>query len=685
MIGRYLRRNEKVWTPQAVITFDTESHRAERRDGEDQTLRLWTARLDDRRPPRRGQQVSERAHGYTGRELADAIHGWTRQRENTWLYCHNLGYDLVTSQLVDFLCAGEWHVHTCSTVPEYIFLTLAAGRRRLTLTDLHHLLPTSLAAIGQMLDLPKQPIPEAAAPDSEWFAYCARDTDVLAAAVLALMDHWDSYGLGNWSLSGASCGFRAMRHTLAAKAITLIEDQDASANERAAIYGGRRYCWRHGEQPAGRYAELDFTAAHATTAASWPMPAKRGTWFTRLDPGHRAVNGDKAVIIAECEIETDVPRFPCRIDGRVWYPVGRFTTTLASPEIAWARDLGCLRAIGRGQFHYTSYAMRPFFNRVLDIGDPRNEQWPPIVRAMWKQWGRSVVGKFAQRGYDVTETRMLTDKAWYYERATDAATGEEYWLVHYNGRIHAARERGDGASAYPAILALVESYERVALGKAAELLGENVIIQCDTDGLWCDVGALESGTRTGLDLDLREIDRTIRVDLAIDIINNQIGALQLREKHAVSKIAIYGPQNYDAANYTRHSGRPRRLTEIQPGIWGGETWPAIAHQMAASAPGVYRTESITWTRPACVVPGWVLASGAVRPVETSTTPDGAVAIRPWLDTRHAAAGDQLGTVQHKALAGLWPAPEHASDPGGQDHADTAEAGQLTLEIAHVPS
>ena len=666
-IGRYLRRNDREWTPPCLITFDTETWRHERASGEDQSLRLWCARLDDRRQPHHGPQEQLRAQGHTGAQLAQTITQWVKRRENTWLYAHNLAYDLITSQLIEHLCSDGWQVRHCSTVPEYIFLTLARGRHRLTLTDLHHLIPKRLQDIGQMLGKAKGKMPGKDATEADWYAYCALDVDITSDALLLLMSHWDDYALGNWALSGASCGFRAMRHTLPAKSVVLIEDPDASTNERNAIYGGRRYCWRHGEQPPGRYSELDFTAAHATTAANYPMPAKRGPWFATLDPNHPAIDGKYAIVIAECEIETDIPRFPCRFNGRVWYPVGRFKTTLASPDIAWARDLGCLKSIGRGQFHYTSKVMQPFFNRVLDIGAPGNTSYHPLVSAMWKHWGRAVIGKFAQRGYKVTPTRMLTDKAWFYERATDAETGAEYWLVHYGGKIHKAIPEGDGSQAYPAVLALIESYERVAIGKAAELLGENITIQCDTDGIWIDIGALERGMETGLGFSLLDVPREARADLAVSCVNNMTEALQVREKHSVQRIAMWGPQNYDAGPHSKQSGKPARLKEVQPGIWAGDIFPAVSYQMAHSEPGVFRTELVTWTRPANVVPGWVLSTGLVRAVEAHIGPDGSQALLPYPETRWAAVGHVLGQVQHLALVQLWDATADYVEAGnGKD-------------------
>lgn len=652
-IGRYLRPNDRVWTPPCVITFDTEARRSPRGDGEDQALRLWVATLTDRRQQHHAPGGGASAQGHTGAELAAAIDGWMTGRQVAWLYAHNLGYDLTTSGLVEELAALGWSVDSCSSAPEYLFLAMSRGRHRITLTDLHHLLPMRLADVGTLVGLPKSRMPPEEAPEADWFAYCGQDVAVLTAAVLAMMGHWDDYGLGNWSLSGAACGFRAMRHTLPRKAVTLIEDQAASDLERAAIYGGRRYCWRHGDQPPGRYSELDFTQAHATVMAAHPMPVKRGPWFASLPTDHMAIDGRYAVVVAECEVETDRPRFPVRAGGRVWYPVGRFRTVLSSPEIAWARELGCLRSIGRGQFHYTSSVYRPFFRRVLEVSTSGGEATPLVVAAMWKQWGRSVVGKFAQRGYETQDTGLLTDRPWLYERAIDAKTGEAYWMIHYSGRIHRARQAGDGANAYPAVLALVESYERVALGKAAELLGELVAIQCDTDGLWADVGQLEAGAGTGLGFNLADVPREARIDLAVDVINQQLDGLQLREKHSVQRMVVLGPQNYTAGPYSRQSGRPAGLKEVSSGIWAGDTFPSIAHQQATSSPGVYRTEAITWSPPASAVPGWVLASGAVRPVEVVIGPGGGYQPRAWPLCRWADAGELLGPAQNKALTGLW--------------------------------
>jgi len=652
-MGHYIRPNEKVWTPGSVIFVDSEAWRTPAGGGEDQTLRLWRARLDDRRPRKRGTVEHLTAGGTTGPALAAQVDAWTVQRPSAWLYTHNIGYDLTLTCLIPGLCATGWAVSFTSAHPAYLFLTLTKGQRTLTVTDSHHLLPMPLDGIGTLVGLDKSRMPPQDAGDDAWGDYCARDVDVLATAVLALMDHWDGNQLGRWTTSGAANGFRALRHMLPPKSITVFDDPDGSANDRAAIYGGRRSCGRLGEQPPGRYSELDFTAAHATTAASYPMPVKRGPWFGTLPPHHKAIDGHYAYVIAECDVETDVPRFPKRAGDRVWYPVGRFTTVLASPEIAWARDLGCLRRIGPGQFHYTSTALAPFFQRVLDSQHATDEAVPPIAKAMWKQWGRSVAGKFAQPGYVTRDTGQLTDKIWYYEQAIDAETGKGFWRVHYGGHIHDCREEGESGNAYPAVLAVIESYERVALGKAIEMLGHQAVVQYDTDGLWADMGAIEAGHVTNLGFSLADVTREARCDLAVDVVNQQLGALQLREKTTVNKMIVVGPQDYEVGGRATRSGCPRKASRIADGKYLGDTFPGVAWQQANSRDGVFRVETVTWTQPACSIPAWVLSDLTTAAVEVRDGLDGQAVIVPWCESRHAARGARLGPHQNADLTGLW--------------------------------
>lgn len=632
--GRYLPRNDAVYTPALVIAFDTESYRQQTPQGETHTLRLWTASIHTRRAQKTATPAWDTACGHTGDQLAAAITGWMRSAPSCWVYALNLGYDLPVSGLVGHLAVLGWVVSECSSDPAYVWLVMRKGKQSITISDLYHLLPMRLADIGALCGQNKLPMPKDDAPDAEWFTYCQNDADIVLAAVLILMAHWDDYALGKWRMTGASCGFATMRHTHDGARMVLFDDPAGSELDRRAIYGGRRHAWRHGQLPAGRYVNLDITAAYATAGAMWNLPHKRGATFERLALDDRRIWRPEVCVIAECEIETDRPVFPVRAAGGIAYPVGRFRTVLAGPEIEYARQLGMLREIGAGQFHLLGQGMRSFFARVIDWGRPGVSPIDPVAAAMWKQFGRGVVGKFAQRGYVTEQTNLLTDKDWFYEQAYDLQHQRSYWLVHRAGRIEARWQEGDSRNAYPAVTAVVESLVRVALDRVIQAAGPHAPVLCDTDGLWLDMAA--------------------QADL--DACSAAADPFRLKTKDETQRLEIAGPQSYDWAQGARHAGRPRNMQRTGPDTWAGDVFPGLAWQMNHGKAGEYQLVAHEWHQEASTVRAWVLASGHVAPLEVTTSPEQPVTVLPWAQTRWALSGDVLGPAQHADLAPWWDSP-----------------------------
>ena len=445
------------------------------------------------------------------------------------------------------------------------------------------------------------------------------------------MDHWDDYALGRWRMTGAASGFAAMRHNHDGARMVIFEDPQGSELDRQAIYGGRRHVWRWGQLPPGRYVNYDISAAYATAAATSNLPHKRGQAFQRLDVSDRRVWRPEICVIADVLLETDRPVFPVRAAGGIAYPVGTFRTVLAGPEIDYARQLGYLREIGPGQFHLLGQGMRSFFARVVDWGRPGVAPIDPAAAAMWKQFGRGVVGKFSQRGYVTEVTSMLTDRDWFYEQGYDLETGRSYWLVHRAGRIEKRWQEGDARNAYPAVTAVVESLVRVALDKIIVAAASDSVVLCDTDGLWVDMVA--------------------RPDL--DAMQQAARPFTLKLKDETARIEIAGPQSYDWQGGSRHAGRPRNMTRTGPDTWAGDVFPGLAWQMAHGKAGEYQLVAHRWKQEACTVRAWVTDDGHVTPLEITWTEADGNQLLSWPQTSAACAGRRLGPSQHADLRGLW--------------------------------
>src|SRR5215469_5784231 len=80
----YLRPNHTSWTPPSVFTFDTETRSQMDGDSEIMTLRVWSARFSDRRPPKRVNALEDADHGQTSAGIAILIDKWCKSRRTVW-------------------------------------------------------------------------------------------------------------------------------------------------------------------------------------------------------------------------------------------------------------------------------------------------------------------------------------------------------------------------------------------------------------------------------------------------------------------------------------------------------------------------------------------------------------------------------------------------------------------------
>ena len=690
----YLASNDTTWTPPAVISLDTETQVIQTYP-EVQELRCWHVRADYRPGARRLPGEHVEGGGLTAADLARRVGKWARKWAETWLYCHNLNFDLAVTKLPLLLAAGGWAMSDMAVDGASPWMVLTRGHGKLVIADSHAIWPVRLEELAQATGIVKPPLPD----DDElstWVARCAADTLILHTALLTAMDWHDANQLGRWALTGAATGWNTMRHLQtartskkaraareklglpgidpAAQPIVIDPDPAGLEHDRLAVYGGRRQTWRHGKLPPGQYHEIDFERAYQTIMASCALPRKRGRWFDSLPVDSRLIDdpAHQWGIIAEVELETDTPRWPCRLavspaepvpgekpeitgmpldsKTRIFYPVGRFRAVLAGPDIAEARRLGCLKAVRHGQVHQLGRAIRPWAEWSLTAQD--DPETPAVVRLALKHQGRAVAGKWAAKGWTKTVIGASTTYGWSYQDAWVNEPGARGAIIDMAGTKFLSVPDRDADNAYPAILAWVESYTRVMLGRAIDALGAALIVQCDTDGLIADMTSLET-PRGMADPAARQAPNTRgRVTAVLASVNEQTVPLRLREKTIYRTLEVVGPQHLTLDGRKRWSGVPASATRQPDGSYSAWTWPKLAWQMTHGDPRGYTRVVQTYRLANSYAPGWLLADGTVAAPETRLTTDGRPELVPWAETRYAARGDRLAPGQPAILAGL---------------------------------
>jgi hypothetical protein len=627
----YLRGNDSAWTPPQVITFDTETRQVADPSGETHLLRLWAARLDSRRPDSAGWTGTAASWGRTAGDLAGQVTEWCKSQRCVWAFAHNLSFDLTVAQLPAQLAAAGWTVTDHAAGSETPWLRLGRAGCTLTLADSWGWLRLPIGQVGALAGAVKPQLPAEDAPESEWLARCEADRDILARAMLEIMRWWDENSLGKWSLTGSHSGWNAMRHMMPRKRITVMTDPVQVEADREAIYGGRRECFRWGDLDDGPYAEYDFTAAYPTIAATMPLPSKRMYPFDSLPIDSPLCRGAGLGIIARVLVETGTPRYPCRAGGRVWYPAGRFWTTLAGPEIAEAHSRGELAEVGPGWAHGLGYALSEWARWVLAVQSGQDPTAPGVAIPMVKHWGRAVIGKFAARGFAKQEYGDAAGDRWSYLPVWDVGRQAHGAIVELGARRWKCLQTGAGDNCYPAVLAYVESHTRLRLARAVDFLGRGDAVCCDTDGLTAAGRASWDGLAAAVDT----------------------APLQLRRKHVFKRIRVIGPQHLVRDGRRKFSGVPGSAVETVDGRLAALVWPRLAWQLREHPGDGYRRPAQEYVIGQSYASGWVTASGAVVPVEMRPGPGRSNRPVPWCETVSAREGIGLGPVQSPAVVRVF--------------------------------
>lgn len=681
----WLRENARNATPHRVLVFDTETRPRSEAEPDAQVLRLWSARLIRRHDVEPKLPRVETFDGTTAAELAALVDRLTTRDRTTWLFAHNLSFDLAVTALPVELTALGWRLTEGALTSDSPWCRMARKDRRLTVADTWSWMPASVEVIAGMVGKRKLVLPSWGASDDEWRARCRRDVEVCTLAIEQIMDWWDQGGLGNWSVTGPASGWSTYRHRRPAPRVLVDPDPDARAFEARAITGGRREARRTGELPRGLYADLDLATAHLTVMASQPLPARRFKSFDQLPLESPMLRSRIFDVLAECELEVQTPRYPWDSGRGVFYPVGRFRTVLAGPEIREAQARGELRSIGRGTLYHVRAHMAGWAIWLAQLIAQETPGVPPVVRLLAKHWSRCVPGKWAGHTSEVIRKTPDPRPGWSVERGAIDGGRRAADFLRLGGELWTIARDEWADDAFPAILAFIQSYTRVALGRMLDQLGP-AVVSCNTDGVLVDVWRWRAGQprsqatrRPSGDQALRELDAWCQD------VERDLAAFQVRIKGAWSQVTILGPQHLVLGAERRLAGIPRRAIVLADGRYSFTAWPKLRVQLIPDGPPVYRTEARTVSLAKITQAGWLLQDGSTRPIRTDIRQDQATILAP----EPAELGDppaaQLAPVksQHVALRPVLRAAE-ALEHGPQDRPGQTIPLQMGAELDPPP-
>ncbi len=317
---------------------------------------------------------------------------------------------------------------------------------------------------------------------------------------------WVREQTGPWGMTAGQLSLSIWRARDGKSAVRRHRRQDATDIEVAACWGGRASAWFFGD--VGTPDPASCPGSYPPSAAPYPPLGGRVYRYDvrSMYPyllGHETypvqlcgVSYDVGVselaamlqywcVIATVRIDTQEAEYPVRIRGNVRYPVGRFDTTLAGPELAQALSRDHVRRV----YALARYRMgTPFVmwsQCVLDSRRMARQRKDAASELLWKCIANAFGGKFAQRSTNwIMEPTVIPPQDWgeWYEASHTGGMGKKCRAiagVQYRG------EPGTPGHRLPlSVYCYLTSYGRTLMRSIRERLPKGSVLSQDTDGLF---------------------------------------------------------------------------------------------------------------------------------------------------------------------------------------------------------
>ena len=395
--------------------------------------------------------------------------------------------------------------------------------------------------------------------------------------------------------------------------------------------------------------------AHLTVMGNLPLPAQRMHGFDSMDPDDSRLRSRVVDVLADVELDARTPRYPWDSGRGVFYPTGRFRTTLAGPEIREAIARDELVSIGPGYVYHVRAHMQPWAVWLAGLIDRDRTDVPATVRLLAKHWSRCVPGKWASHTSEVVDKVPDPRPGWAVERGAIMPGMRAADFLRVGGELWTIARDEWADDAFPAILAYIQSHTRLALGRLLDALGPSWI-SCNTDGTMVDALAWwdhqhpdHRGRRP------RQAEIVAELDQWCHDQGRLWSPFVVRPKGAWRDLTVLGPQHLILSGERRLAGIPARAVDLGDGAFRFTAWPKLRVQLVPDAPAQYRTEDRVVSLAHVAPNGWLTVAGRVVPVELHQ--DRAVTGTPASSTPRFPVDADVAPKdrQHAALRPFYPA------------------------------
>jgi len=275
------------------------------------------------------------------------------------------------------------------------------------------------------------------------------------------------------------------------------------------------------------------------------------------------------------------------------YPIGRFETTLTTPELIEALTHNEIVKVLEMATYNKANIFREYVEHFYNLRLYYKAQGDQLRDKLCKLLLNSLYGKFGQRGYE----EQLVGYALPNEYSTfviyNYGKNSKKEIIRVGGSELMRTQKPEHYNSFPAIAAHVTGFARMLLWRLIKVAGLDNTFYMDTDSLFVNQQGLNN--------------------LSDEIDPLRLGALKLEHTSHFSK--FYAAKDYTLQTKSAHKGVKANAIKIAHNVYQQERWPKLKGLWRSDDPERYEVETFTKTLHRHVYSGVTLPSGRVVPFQ----------------------------------------------------------------------
>ena len=587
-----LKSEKTLAMPRHIIFFDTETWQNEKENGQvQQSLRLgWVCYY--RRAYGRHTERVEWYYFLHADQFWRFVSEHIQPKNRVWVIARNVAFDFTVVKgwthlrRLGFKLKFFHNKGTCNII------SVRNKDKSLVFLDSMNWFRESLAKTGERIGLPKLYIDFKTCTESELKVYCRRDVKIELENFKMFIRFLERNSVARLCYTAGSTAMAAFLLNHYTTKIYIHNNEQAINLERESYKGGRVECFFLGELNNDNYYFLDVNSLYPFVMRNNLFPVKYVKIHHNITTSALRVYLNHRAVTAKVLIDTDEPVYAVRRE-RTMFPVGRFWTTLTTPELKYAFAKGHIKKVTDCVIYeqeniFKSYIDK-FYNMRLMFKKKGNREYEQFCKYMMNK----LYGKFGQKGENWTkigDCKNEPDR----EELVFNMDGRRVTKIRYLlGQVFMLSGVGECFDSFPAIAAHVTGYARLYLWSLMQQAGWGNYFYCDTDSLIVnEVGLCNLQNKIGQSL---------------------LGGLKIDRRG--SRVLLRGLKDYSFGAKTVIKGVRKNAVQVSAGVYTQEKWPSFRGLLRSGSPEVYIVETVTKHLNREYHKGNVTLDGVVLPYE----------------------------------------------------------------------